>query len=172
VSFTVERSASQTVLEFSLEGRSTVDVRLALRFPLGTYVDHVVVGRKRVAVESSMRSYGSAPTVGFRLASTMRLVYHHRGGIGLVPDLSPLQAGSVSRRPVIVDEMYVDGAYSLELGLPSGISSDSPATITCWHAERPQSFDGADVIETGTHHTKLVLRPPPGAATMRVRASI
>lgn len=168
VSFTMERTTTATTFEFTLEGRSAVDVRLALRFPLGTRVDDVMVGRKRVAVESILRTYGDAPTVGFRLASTMKLAYRHSGGIGIIHDMTPLQAGSTSRRPAIVDESFDGGTYSVRLGIPATALNDDPASITLWHAERPHSFDGGDVVESGAFHTRLALRPPPGAQEMRV----
>jgi glycogen debranching enzyme len=168
VSFTMERTATATTLSFELEGRSAVDVRLVLRFPLGTRMEDVMVGRKRVAVESTLHAYGDAPTVGFRLASTMKLVYRHSGGIGVIPDLSPLRAGSTSRRPAIIDEAYDGKTYVLTLGMPTTAPPVEPATITLWHADRPPSFEGADVIETGAFHTKLAVRPPPGGE-MQVR---
>jgi glycogen debranching enzyme len=169
VLFKMERTTTATSISFALEGRSAVDVRLALRFPLGTKVEDVMVGRKRVAVESVMRTYGDAPTVGFRLTSTMTLTYRHSGGIGIIPDSTPLHAGSTSRRPTIMDEASDGGIYSATLGIPATLLHDEPVIFTLWHAERPHFIEGGDVVESGDFHTRLALRPPPRAVEMHVR---
>ncbi len=170
VAFTLERSDGLTTLEFSLEGRSAVDIRLALRFPLGTYLDRVMVGRKRIAVESLLAQFGDAPTVGFRLTSTQRIEYHHRGGIGVLPDVSPLSSGSASLRPLVVEEQFIEGAYVLDVAFPIESPSGPSGTLTVWHAERPQAISGADAIERGEHRTVLAVHPPPpGTASTQVQ---
>lgn len=168
VTMTLERTERQTTLSFELVGRSAVDVRLALRFPLGTTIDHIMVGRKRVAVESTMKRFGDAPTVGFRLASTISVVYHHRGGYGVVPDLTSLRPDATSQRPSLIDEGFDGTSYTAHFALPPDRSPDSPAIVTLWHAMPLQEIEGADRQSTDGHQTHLVLRPPDGSNEVRL----
>ncbi len=171
VSFSMNREAGLTTLEFSHEGRSAVDIRLALRFPLGTVIDHVLVGKKRVAVESTMTMYDDAPTVGFRLTSKTTLTYHHRGGMGMIPVLTPLKAGAESRGPRLLDERMDEGSYILELEWSSGSENAATArSIDVWHAERTIAVEGATVERIVDSVSRVAITDPVrGAVTLRMK---
>ena len=159
VSFIVQREAMKTVVEFVLEGRTTVDVTFGLRFPLGTYVEEIVSGRKRIAVERTLNAYEEAPEVQFRLASKHTVVVHHRGGLGLVPPLPELVPGKPSSGVRVLAERLTGPQYVVDLEGPGG--SEHRIEIIHPGAREVKSSE-VEIVEKGEGKSAAVIRFPKG----------
>ncbi len=152
MTFELDRGEQTTSVTLTLEGRQSVAVELALRFPLGTHLQSVTADGTHREHRTTLTTYGAAPMVIVRVATTVKVVYAHTGGIGVLPPSPLLSPGSRSAGLRVVGESYQDGQYVIDI---EGIAGTTHELEVIHRGQKLAVHEGAELVETYVSRSKV-----------------
>jgi len=122
VDCTMQKEQNRTVYSFTANKKGPLVIDFQPILPLGTIIEEIRIGKRRIISGKVIRSYIDCPLLEVRMEKTMDVVFIHRGGVGIVPELPALEIGSTSKGLRIISEKYSAGNYMVECEGPPGTS--------------------------------------------------